>query len=82
MSGGLAVVLLLAVFAAPMLVIVACVLRNERWPAPRAHHEHHCPRCACSYESASTLARHWTHMHTDEHVFRIERDGGPRRGAA
>lgn len=79
MSGALAVAFLLGVFGLPMLIIVGSVLRNERWPAPREHHEFHCPRCACSYTSASSLAMHWTAQHTHQTALRLPCDGGPAR---
>jgi hypothetical protein len=65
----------------PMIAIVASVLRNERWPAPRVAHLN-CPRCHCSYPDGVSLARHVVHQHDDVYVFRIEHDGGPRRRAA
>ena len=51
--------------AVPLIVQLAIGLFMP-WPTPRAHHAFACPRCPCSYESASSLARHHTSQHKHE----------------
>jgi hypothetical protein len=74
---GVITLVCLVLLVMPLLGLVAELLAP--WPKPREHHDYVCPECPCSYAGPAELARHVTHQHGDQHVFRLPRDGGPAR---